>query len=108
MEGSNHLRLPRTLIHCPVEIRLGARTISFEHAEGNLSVGGMFLRVKGLPANTALHLTISAEHSVEVDGVIRHNDTRGVGIEFVSISQDLRQKICEVIAEFTPREILST
>ncbi len=107
MEGSNYLRLPRTLIHCPVEIRLGARRISIEHAEGNLSVGGIFLRVQGFPANVALHLTISAERSVEVDGVIRHNDLQGVGIEFVPISQDLRQKICELIADFTPREILA-
>ncbi|MFZ0819107.1 MAG: PilZ domain-containing protein [Candidatus Acidiferrales bacterium] len=106
MEGSNHLRLPRTVIHCPVEIRSGERRIYLEHAEGNLSLGGMFLRVAGLPPKAALHLTISAEHSVEVDGVIRRNDLEGVGIEFVSISQDLRQKICEVIAEFTPREIL--
>ncbi len=107
MEGSNHLRLPRTLVNCPVEIRLGERTIYVDRADGNLSVGGMFLRVKGLPANAALHLAISSKSSVEVDGIIRHNDALGVGIEFVSISQDLRRKICELIAEFTPREILA-
>jgi hypothetical protein len=106
MEGSNQ-RLPRTLIHCPVEISVGGRRIYLEDAEGNLSVGGMFLCVKGLPAHAALHLAISAQHSVEIDGVICHNEPEGVGIEFVSLPQELRQKICELIADFTPGEILA-
>ena len=107
MEGSNHLRLPRTLIRCPVEIRVCGRRIYLERAEGNLSVGGMFLRVEGLPTNAAMNIAISAVHSFEIDGVIRHSGLSGVGIEFVSPSEDLRQRICELIAEFTPREVLA-
>jgi len=106
MEGSK-LRLPRTQIRCPIEIRIGNRRIFLEAEEGDVSLGGMFLHVKGLPANAPMHLAISAIHPFEIDGVIRHSELSGVGIEFVSLSEELRQRICELIAEFAPREVLA-
>jgi hypothetical protein len=106
MEGPSLRRLPRTSLCCPVELRVGDRTIGLDHAVGNLSLTGMFLQVEKLPVNAPVHIKFAALHSVELDGVVRYSHTAGAGIEFTATTGPTRQGLCQLIAEFTPREIL--
>lgn len=108
MEGPNLRRLPRTMLCAPVKLQVGDRTIDLMHAAGNLSLTGMFLEVEKLPVNATVHIKIAAVPSVEVDGVIRYSYSKGAGIEFVSTTGATRQGLYDLIATFTPREILGT
>ena len=108
MEGPNLRRLPRTMLGGTVELRVGDRTIGLDHAAGNLSLTGMFLQVEKLPVNATVHIKIGATRSVELDGVIRHSHPAGAGIEFTTTTGPAREGLYELIAEFTPGEILAT
>lgn len=107
MEGPSLRRLPRTMLCGAVELRVGDRTIGLDHAAGNLSLTGMFLEVEKLPVNATVHIKIAAGPSVELDGVIRYNRPAGAGIEFTSTTGPVRQGLCDLIAELTPREVLA-
>ena len=108
MEGPNLRRLPRTMLSGPVKLHVADRTIDLDHAEGNLSLTGMFLEVGKLPVNATVHIQIAAVPSVELDGVIRYSYSKGAGIEFVSTTGAARQGLYDLIAAFTPREILGS
>ncbi|MFQ5926318.1 MAG: PilZ domain-containing protein [Terriglobia bacterium] len=109
MEGPNLLRSsPRTLLCCPVELRVGEKTIRLEQAIGNLSAGGLFVNAEALPLNTAVHVKIAAKPPFKAKGVVRFCDAGGVGIEFTSLTPPNRQRLEELIAEFTHRETLAS
>ena len=107
MEGPIVGRLPRTMLCCPVELRVADRTIDLDHAEGNLSLTGMFLHVEKLPVNAPVHIRFAVVPNVELDGVIRCSHSGGAGIEFASTTGPARQGLYDLIAEFTPRELLA-
>lgn len=107
MEGPNFGRLPRTMLCCSVELRVGDRTIGVEYALGNVSLTGMFLQVEKLPVNTPVHIKFAALPPVELDGVIRYSHSKGAGIEFASITSPVRQGLYDLIAQLTPGEILA-
>ena len=106
MEGPNLRSFPRTMLCCPVELRVGDRTIRREQALGNLSAHGLFLQAEKLPVNTVVHIKIAAALPVEVDGVVRFCQADGVGIEFTASTKADLQRLGELIAEFTRRETL--
>ncbi len=104
MEGSSLRSCPRTLLCCPVELRVGEKTIRLERAVGNLSTGGLCVNAEALPVNTAVHIKMAPAHPFEADGVVRSCDAGGVHIEFTALSQANRRRLDELIAEFTERE----
>ena len=108
MEGPDLRSYPRTLFSCPVELRVGGKTIRLKQALGNLSVHGLFLHAEPLPVNAAVHVRIAAAHPAEFDGVVRFCDAEGVHIEFIAITEDGRLRLYDLIAEFAPKERLSS
>ena len=108
MEGPNLRSFPRTMFTCPVELSVGKKTIRLKQALGNLSVHGLFLHTEALPVNAAVHVRIAAAHPAEFDGVVRFCDAEGVHIEFIAITEDGRLRLYDLIAEFAPKERLSS
>jgi PilZ domain len=107
MEGSNLLRLPRTLLKCTVELRVGDRKVVLKNAVGNVSVSGIFLESEPLPLGAPVHLKIGTDPPFVLDGVIRNSHLAGIGIEFTAISASGRKGLDKLIAELAPREILA-
>ena len=107
MEGSNLLRLPRTMLKCAIELRVGDRKVMLNQAVGNVSVTGIFLEAEPLPLGAPVHLKIATVPPFELDGVIRNSHLAGIGIEFTAISAPGRKGLHKLIAELAPREILA-
>lgn len=108
MEGPDLRSCPRTLFTCPVELRVGSKTIRLEQALGNLSVHGLFLHAEPLPVNASVRIRIAAAHPAEFTGVVRFCDAEGVHIEFLTITEADRRRLYDLIAEFAPKERLSS
>ena len=108
MEGPDLRSYPRTLFSCPVELRVGGKTIRLEQALGNLSVHGLFLQAEPLPLNASVRIRIAATHPAEFAGVVRFCDAEGVHIEFLAITEADRRHLYDLIAEFAPKERLSS
>ncbi len=108
MEGPELRSVPRTFLCCPVELCVGGKTIRREQAMGNVSAHGLFLQAEYLPVNTAVRIKLSAAVPIEIDGVVRFCDARGVGIEFTAPAEADRQRLAELIAAFTPGETLGS
>lgn len=108
MEGPDLRSYPRTLFTCPVELSVGGKTIRLKQAVGNLSVHGLFLHAEPLPVNASVHIRIAAAHPAEFDGVVRFCDAEGVHIEFLAITEAGRLHLYDLIAEFAPKERLSS
>lgn len=106
MEGPSIRSCPRTLFCCPVELRVGKKTIRLKQALGNLSPGGLYVNTEALPANTAVHVKIVAVPPFEADGVVRFSDSGGVGIEFLTVTRANRKRLDELIAEMMQQEPL--
>lgn len=108
MEGPNLRSYPRTLLCCPVELRVGDKTLRLQKAVGNLSPSGLFVNAPGLPLNSAVHIRIVATPPFEADGVVRFCEAGGVGIEFTTLTKANRQRLDELIAESVHRETLAS
>lgn len=108
MEGPSLRSSPRTLLCCPIELRVGNQTIRLKQATGNLSVGGLFISAGELPVNTPVHVKMAATPPFEAEGVVRFCDAGGIGIEFTTLTEANRRRLGELIAEFTQRETLAS
>ena len=104
MEGPELRSLPRTLLCCPVELRVGDKTIRLQQGFGNLSAKGLFLRTEGLPVNTVVHIKIAASPPLEAEGVVRFCTSAGIGIEFASHTEVERRRLEDLIAELVTKE----
>lgn len=108
MEGPSLRGSPRTLLRCPIELRVGNQTIRLKQAVGNLSTGGLFIIAGELPVDTPVHVKMAAAPPFEAEGVVRFCDAGGVGIEFTTLTEANRRRLAELIAEFAQRETLAT
>ena len=106
MEGPSLRNAPRMLLHNPIELRVGDRTIRIKDAVGNLSVRGLFINFADLPVNTTVHVKIPARDTFEADGVVRFCEPRGggIGIEFTTITELNRKHLEALIALLTEKE----
>lgn len=103
MEGPCIRRFPRIVMDKAVDLRTGDTAIHVNSADGNLSIGGLFIRTEGPPEGSPVHLRIAGSQPVELDGVIRYsknNGERGLGIEFV-LADGHRENLYQLIAELT-------
>ena len=107
MEGPNGSCLPRTSFSCPVEINTGGTWIQRDCVRGNLSLRGLFLSSEHLPVDGVVHLTVFGAHRVKADGIVRHCDARGAGIEFRGLSEEQSRLLYEFITDFTPGAMLA-
>jgi hypothetical protein len=54
-----------------------------------------------------VHLTPFSAHHLEADGIVRHCDAKGAGIEFRGWSEEQSRLLYEFVAVFTPGEMLA-
>ena len=106
MEGPNLRSCPRTLFSCPVELRVGKKTVRLQQALGNLSIHGLFLHAEALPVGGPVRIKIAAVPRFEVEGVVRYCEPDGVHIEFAEVTEANRRRLEELIAEFAVKEPL--
>lgn len=107
MEGPCLRAFPRTLFSCPVEVRSKGKTLRLPDARGNLSVNGLCLNAEGFAVNARVRVKFDCATPLQVEGVVRYCDGNGVGIEFRPRSRVQRERLCGLIAEFMPREVLA-
>jgi PilZ domain len=107
VEGPSLSRLPRTIFRCPVELRTSESNKRCALAIGNFNGHGMFLMAEQLPLGAPVHVTFHARHDAELDGIVRFSGGTGTGIAFATMTEAQHQALDELIAEFTPGEILS-
>lgn len=67
----------------------------------------MFVKAERLPMGVPVHVTFHAQHDAELDGFVRYSGGAGTGIAFTTMTEDQHRALDELIAEFTPGEILS-
>jgi hypothetical protein len=106
MEGPNLRNCPRTLFSCPVELRVGKKTIRLKQALGNLSNHGLFLHTEALPVGTPVHIKIAAVPPMEVDGIVRYSEPEGIHIEFTDLTETSRRCLDDLIVQFALQEPL--
>lgn len=107
MEGPCLRAFPRTLFSCPVEVRSNGKSLRLADAQGNLSVNGLCLNAEGFAVNTRVWIKFDCATPLQVEGVVRYCDGNGLGIEFEPLSRAKRERLCRLIAEFMPREVLA-
>lgn len=104
MEGPCIRRFPRIALQKPVELRGGETVILLDNAQGNLSLGGLFVAAPGPLPSAEIRLRISAGQPFESQGTVRHlvkNGAGGVGIEFADLPKQARKDLEQLIAELT-------
>lgn len=104
MEGPCMRRFPRIALQKPVELRGGETVIQLENAQGNLSLGGLFVSTSPPLPSGEVRLRISAGRPFESEGVVRHFASGrgcGVGIEFAALPENARWELEQLIAELT-------
>jgi hypothetical protein len=107
MEGPCLRAFPRTLFSCPVAVRSDGKTLRLEEARGNLSLHGLCLHADGFAVNTHVRVKLDCTTPLQVEGIVRYCDGNGLGIEFQPLSRAKRERLCQLIAEFMPREVLA-
>ena len=104
MEGSLLRTFPRTEQDTPVEVRDGDNLERVSRGLGNLSAGGLFVRVAELPVGAPVSVKVFGDHPFEAEGVVRHvKPQTGVGIQFTNFTLAERRMLDEHIADLTLR-----
>ena len=107
MEGPCLRAFPRTLFACPMEVRSKDKTLRLAEARGNLSLHGLCLNADGFAVNTRVRVKLDCAPPLHVEGIVRFCDGNGLGIEFQRLNRAKRERLCQLIAEFMPREVLA-
>ncbi len=103
MEGPCIRTFPRMIENNPIELRSDEKAKRLARFGGNLSAGGLFINTRNLPVGTHVRVKISGTSPVEVEGVVRHAKSDGVGIEFVGVDEARRASIDHHIEDLTLR-----
>lgn len=101
MEGPCLRTFPRMVENNPIELRNGEKAKSISRLGGNLSAGGLFVNTRDLPVGSRVRVKISGESPVEIEGVVRHAEPDGVGIEFVGVNEARRESLDQHIEDLT-------
>jgi hypothetical protein len=101
MEGPCMRRFPRIALDKAVELRGGQAVIALENAQGNLSLGGVFVAAPGALPSGEVHLRICGSRPFESRGTVRRLVQGGAGIEFAELPQAARRELEQLIAELT-------
>ena len=107
MEGPCLRAYPRTSFACPVEVRDERGRVRVRADRGDVSIRGLCLKADGVAINTPVRVKISCSRPLELDGIVRYCNGNGLGIEFKPLSKAKRQRVCDLIAEFMPKEVLA-
>ena len=101
MEGPSIRNCPRMLMSNSLEVRANGKAVRMKRVRGNLSATGIFVEGQDLPVGVRVRIRIASSRPVELDGIIRYRDQRGIGIEFADVSDGIRKRLDQLIAELT-------